>query len=112
MLRQRPLSAQCRWPWWGRGGGVPRPMCLGQLMTVVEALALVAAGVAGGVVSTVVGLASLVSYPALLAVGLPPLSANMTNTVSLLFTGVGAAVGSRPELAGQAARIRRLAVIT
>src|SRR5262249_54067682 len=96
----------------GHGGGAPRPMCLGQLMTVVEALALVAAGVAGGVVSTVVGLASLVSYPALLTVGLPPLSANMTNTVSLLFTGVGAAVGSRREVAGQAARIRRLAVIT
>ena len=81
-------------------------------MTVVEALALVAAGVAGGLVSTVVGLASVVSYPALLAVGLPPLSANMTNTVSLLFTGVGAAVGSRPELTGQAARVRRLGLIT
>jgi uncharacterized membrane protein YfcA len=82
------------------------------LVTVVEALALVAAGVAGGLVSTVVGLASVVSYPALLAVGLPPLSANMTNTVSLLFTGVGAAAGSRPELTGQATRIRRLGLIT
>jgi uncharacterized membrane protein YfcA len=82
------------------------------LVTVVEALALVVAGVVAGMVSTVVGLASVVSYPALLAIGLPPLSANMTNTVSLLFTGAGAAAGSRPELAGQAARIRRLAVIT
>ena len=66
---------------------------------------------AAGVLSTVVGLASVVSYPALLAIGLPPLSANMTNTVSLLFTGVGAAAGSRPELAGQASRIRRLGTI-
>jgi hypothetical protein len=82
------------------------------LVTVVEALALVVAGVVAGMVSTVVGLASVVSYPALLAIGLPPLSANMTNTVSLLFTGAGAAAGSRPELAGQAGRIRRLAVIT
>jgi len=81
-------------------------------VTVVEALALVAAGVVAGMVSTVVGLASLISYPALLAIGLPPLSANMTNTVSLLFTGAGAAMGSRPELRGQAARIRRLAIIT
>ena len=59
-----------------------------------------------------VGLASVVSYPALLAVGLPPLSANMTNTVGLLFTGAGAAVGSRPELTGQATRVRRLGLIT
>ena len=80
-------------------------------MTVTEGLALVAAGVAAGVISTVVGLASVVSYPALLAIGLPPLAANMTNTVSLLFTGVGAAMGSRPELAGQVTRVRRLGTI-
>jgi uncharacterized membrane protein YfcA len=52
-----------------------------------------------------------VSYPALLAIGLPPLSANMTNTVALLFTGVGAAAGSRPELTGQGALLRRLAPV-
>jgi uncharacterized membrane protein YfcA len=80
-------------------------------VTVTEGLALVAAGVAAGIISTVVGLASVVSYPALLAIGLPPLTANMTNTVSLLFTGVGAAVGSRPELAGQVTRVRRLGTI-
>ena len=80
-------------------------------MTVTEGLALVAAGVAAGIISTVVGLASVVSYPALLAIGLPPLTANMTNTVSLLFTGVGAAVGSRPELTGQVTRVRRLGTI-
>jgi uncharacterized membrane protein YfcA len=80
-------------------------------VTVTEGLALVAAGVAAGVISTVVGLASVVSYPALLAIGLPPLAANMTNTVSLLFTGVGAAMGSRPELAGQVTRVRRLGTI-
>jgi hypothetical protein len=81
---------------------------LGLGVTVTEVLALLAAGAAAGFVSTVVGLASLISYPALLAIGLPPLTANMTNTVALLFTGVGAAAGSRPELAGQGSRIRRL----
>jgi len=95
----------------GRGAGVTRPVCLGRVVTVLEALALIAAGVVAGVFSTVVGLASIVSYPALLAIGLPPLSANMTNTVALLFTGVGAAAGSQPELTGQGARVRRLAVI-
>ena len=87
-------------------------VCLGRLVTVVEVLALLATGLVAGIVSTVVSLASVVSYPALLAIGLPPLSANMTNTVSLLFTGVGAAAGSRPELAGQGARVRRLGLIT
>jgi len=96
----------------GAAAAVERARCawVGSV-TVTEALALAGAGVAAGVVSTVVGLASVISYPALLAIGLPPLAANMTNTVSLLFTGVGAAAGSRPELAGQGARIRRLATI-
>src|SRR5215831_14651450 len=79
-------------------------MCLGRVVTLVEVAVLIAAGTVAGVFSTVVGLASVVSYPALLAIGLPPLSANMTNTVALLFTGLGAAAGSRPELTGQAAR--------
>jgi uncharacterized membrane protein YfcA len=79
---------------------------------ITEALVLLAAGTAAGVVSTVASLASVVSYPVLLAVGLPPLAANVTNTVSLLFTGAGAALGSRPELAGQGRRVLRLAAVT
>ena len=73
---------------------------------------LLAAGVLAGVAGSVAGLASLVSYPALLAVGLPPLTANVTNTVSLVLYTVGAATFSRQELAGQAGRLRRLASIT
>ncbi|WP_310741218.1 sulfite exporter TauE/SafE family protein [Microbispora sp. H10670] len=74
----------------------------------VDVLGLAAVGLVAGVVSTVVSLASIVSYPALLAFGLPPLAANVTNTVALLFTGVGAAAGSRPELAGQRSVVGRL----
>lgn len=81
-------------------------------MPASDILLLLGAGVLAGVVSTVVSLASVVSYPALLAVGLPPLAANVTNTVALVFTGVGAAAGSQPELAGQGARVRRLGLIT
>jgi len=73
---------------------------------------LLAAGTVGGIFSTVVSIASLVTYPALLALGVPPLSANMTNTVSLVFTGAGSVVGSRPELTGQGRRVLRLGVIT
>ncbi len=69
---------------------------------------LVLAGVGGGLTGSIAGLASLVSYPALLAVGLPPVAANVTNTVALIFSSVGSISGSRPELAGQGARLRRL----
>lgn len=79
---------------------------------LVDLLGLAAVGLVAGVVSTVVSLASIVSYPALLAFGLPPLTANVTNTVALLFTGVGAAAGSRPELAGQGRLLARLWLAT
>ncbi len=73
---------------------------------------LLGVGVLAGIVSTVASLASVVSYPALLALGLPPVSANVTNTVALMFTAVGAAGGSRPELAGQGRQVLRLSVLT
>jgi uncharacterized membrane protein YfcA len=73
---------------------------------------LIGVGIVAGIVSTVASVASIVSYPALLAIGLPPLSANVTNTVALAFTGAGAAAGSRPELTGQAHRVWRLGMVT
>ena len=81
-------------------------------MRFSEALVLLAAGTAGGIFSTVVAIASLVTYPALLALGVPPLAANMTNTVALMFTGAGSAAGSRLELAGQGRRVLRLGIVT
>jgi uncharacterized membrane protein YfcA len=81
-------------------------------MKFSEALVLLAAGTLGGIFSTVVSIASLVTYPALLALGVPPLSANMTNTVSLVLTGAGSVASSGPELTGQGRRVLRLGVIT
>jgi uncharacterized membrane protein YfcA len=81
-------------------------------MRISEALVLFAAGTLGGIFSTAVSIASLVTYPALLALGVPPLSANMTNTVSLVFAGTGSVVSSRPELTGQGLRVLRLGVVT
>ncbi len=78
-------------------------------MSVLEFVLLIVAGIAGGLFGTIAGLASLATYPALLAVGLSPVSANVTNTVALVFTGIGSVLSSRPELAGQGPRIRRLA---
>ena len=43
-------------------------------------LMLIPTGIAAGIVSSATGLASLVSYPILLAIGLPPVVANVTNT--------------------------------
>jgi uncharacterized membrane protein YfcA len=81
-------------------------------MNVSEVFVLLAAGTVSGLLSTVVSIASLVSYPVLLALGVPPLTANMTNTVSLVLTGAGSVASSRPELAGQRDRVLRLAAIT
>lgn len=69
---------------------------------------LFAAGIAGGLTGSIAGLASVATYPALLVVGLPPVTANVTNTVALVFNGVGSVWGSRPELAGQGAWIKRI----
>jgi uncharacterized protein len=76
----------------------------------VELLLLVCAGLGGGLAGSIAGLASLVSYPALLAVGLGPVAANVTNTVALIFSSLGSVSASRIELQGQAVRVRELAV--
>ena len=80
-------------------------------MSPAEFVFLIAAGIAGGLTGSIAGLASLATYPALLAVGLEPVSANVTNTVALVFTGVGSFLGSRPELVGQGQRIKALAPV-
>jgi uncharacterized membrane protein YfcA len=78
----------------------------------VDQLLLLGAGLLAGIVGSVASLASLVSYPALLALGLSPVSANVTNTVALMFFGLGSAAGSRPELAGQGRRVLELSALT
>jgi hypothetical protein len=81
-------------------------------MSVAEALLLLSTGILAGIASTVASIASVVSYPVLLAIGLPPLAANVTNTMSLICTAAGSVLGARPELSGQRSRALRLAVIT
>src|SRR4051794_6535095 len=77
-------------------------------MSAGDWLLLVVAGVAGGLAGSIAGLASLTTYPALLAIGLGPVAANVTNTVALVFSSAGSVSGSRLELTGQGARVRRL----
>jgi uncharacterized membrane protein YfcA len=77
-------------------------------MSWFDAAFLAAAGLLGGLAGSIAGLASVATYPALLLVGLPPVTANVTNTVALVFNGVGSVWGSRPELAGREVRIKRI----
>jgi uncharacterized membrane protein YfcA len=69
-------------------------------MTAASDAFLVAAGVVAGIVGTGGGITSLVSYPALLAVGLPPLAADVANLVALVACWPGSALSSRRELTG------------
>jgi uncharacterized membrane protein YfcA len=76
-----------------------------------NAILLALGGVGAGLTGSMAGLASLASYPALLAVGIPPIAANVTNTVALLSNTVGTAAGARQELRGHRQRILRLSAV-
>ena len=69
-------------------------------MTVIEAIAIVAAGMAAGGINAIVGSGSLITFPTLLAFGYPPLVANVSNTVGLVPGAISGAVGYRRELRG------------
>ena len=77
-------------------------------MTFLHAVLLVPAGVVAGVLGSAGGITSLVSYPALLAVGLPPLPANVGNIVAAVALGPGSTLASRRELAGRRPVLLRL----
>jgi uncharacterized membrane protein YfcA len=76
-----------------------------------DLLWLLLAGFGGGLAGSIAGIASLVSYPALLALGLAPVAANVSNTVALVFNSVGSVWSSHPELAGQRGRGVRLGAV-
>ena len=79
-------------------------------MSPLHALAIFGAGIAAGTVNTVVGSGTLITFPALLAFGYPPVTANVSNTVGLVPGSVTGAVGYRRELRGQRTRAIPLAV--
>ncbi|MBC9734954.1 sulfite exporter TauE/SafE family protein [Nocardioides marmotae] len=65
---------------------------------LLEHVWVVLAGFGAGLLTSTVGVASLLSFPVLLAVGLPPVVANVSNTLGLIPAGAGGAVGYRDEL--------------
>lgn len=77
-------------------------------MTWPEAVAILLAGVGAGTINTVVGSGTLITFPTLLAFGVPPVTANVSNTIGLVPGSVSGAIGYRAELAGQRSRLVRL----
>lgn len=68
-------------------------------MTWLDQLAVLAAGLGAGILTSTVGVASLLSFPVLVAVGLPPVMANTSNTVGMTPAGLSGSFGYRRELA-------------
>ncbi len=71
-------------------------------------LVVAVAGVAAGMINAIVGSGSLFTFPTLLALGVPTVSANVSNNIGLVPGNVAAAWGYRAELAGQRRRTRAL----
>lgn len=76
-------------------------------MSWLEMLAVFTAGIAAGGINAVVGSGTLITFPVLLAVGLPPVTANVSNTVGLVPGSLSGVIGYRRELSGQRARLLR-----
>ncbi|GIE30046.1 UPF0721 transmembrane protein [Actinoplanes italicus] len=75
-------------------------------MDLTHILLLVAAGFAAGAVNAIAGGGSLITFPTLIATGLPTVEANVTNSVSVFPGYLSSVFGSRADLAGQGRRAR------
>jgi uncharacterized membrane protein YfcA len=78
-------------------------------VSVLEALAILLAGLGAGTINTIVGSGTLITFPTLLFLGYPPVVANVSNTVGLVAGGVTGVHGYRDELRGSGPTLRRLA---
>lgn len=77
-------------------------------MSLSEALLVVLAGMGAGTINTIVGSGTLITFPTLLLLGVPPVTANVSNSIGLLPGGVAGSLGYRAELVGAAPDLRRL----
>lgn len=79
-------------------------------MTWIECVVIVLAGTGAGIINTVVGSGTLLTFPVLLWAGLPPVAANVANNIGLAPGSVSGAVGYRKELSGSRRRVARFSV--
>ena len=75
-----------------------------------ELLLVALAGGGAGLINAVVGTGTLITFPTLLALGVPPVLANVSNSIGLAPGSLSAALASRPDLVGQRARIIRYGI--
>jgi uncharacterized membrane protein YfcA len=80
-------------------------------MTLIDAFTLVLAGFAASVVNAVAGGGSLITFPTLVAIGLPPVAANVTNSLAVSPGYVASVYGSRTDLADVARRRGRAELV-
>ncbi|MBM6399587.1 sulfite exporter TauE/SafE family protein [Phycicoccus sonneratiae] len=76
-------------------------------MSVGEALLVVLAGVGAGTINTIVGSGTLITFPTLLLLGVPPVTANISNNLGLVPGSITGSVGYRRELRGMGPDLRR-----
>ncbi|MFJ9696275.1 sulfite exporter TauE/SafE family protein [Kitasatospora sp. NPDC101183] len=81
-------------------------------MTLWEAVAVLVAGVGAGMINVIVGSGTLITFPVLLAVGIPPVTANVSNSFGLVPGSLSGVIGYRRELVGQGRRLLRLGIAT
>jgi uncharacterized protein len=77
-------------------------------VTIWEMLAVFAAGISAGTINAIVGSGTLITFPVLLATGLPPVTATVSNALGLIPGSISGAIGYRAELTGQRNRLLRL----
>jgi uncharacterized membrane protein YfcA len=77
-------------------------------VTPLDGLLIALAGMAAGLINTVVGSGTLITFPTLLALGYPPVLANISNNIGLVPGSLSGAIGYRRELAGQRRRLLTL----
>jgi len=75
-------------------------------VSVAHIATIILAGFAAGAINSVVGSGTLITFPTLVALGLAPVTATMSNAVGMLGGGVTGTWGYRTELAGQWHRLR------
>jgi len=74
-------------------------------ISIIDLIAVCLAAVAGGFVNAIAGGGTLITFPMLTAVGVPPVIANVTNTVALCPGYVGGTYAQRHDLQGQKKRM-------
>lgn len=74
-------------------------------LSLVDQVLVLLAGLGAGTINTIVGSGTLITFPALVLVGVPPLTANVSNTVGLVPGSLSGTVGYRRELRGQGRRL-------